>query len=373
MSRTLLGPGILAWNRSERTTNRYGSIYLHHNKRRIKLIKPARTEGRLLARIIGVKPTGDSGDWRNGIPPARRRSPPSSGQEIYLTEKGTIKLVDDMLHFMPSDHRQSLRMNPRALWQCRHHLIELYIEYDSHSYMNDIRGYFDLTAVTNAIDQLRQAEAGRAQAAFDTPAPEIDETGDRLTRTLKCPRCRSKVRTFNAPFPGGVAICPVCFSRWTPIPEPPNRSDLWGLLVGLTVPITLAIAVACYSIATSQQIKEAGILPENAREAAPGLRNLSRQLQEEREEDESRPSLASPRQNIAANGPPRDRLFVVRPLTDQEKQQNDLQKEQMAQRAFPIDLEMGQVPEKKPDKLTKRSTQRPRRRRTPFEKLIEIK
>ena len=123
----LLGTGVLNWDRTERVSNRYGSVFLLLNEEvgceeRVDL-KSIKGHGQLIAKILEVRPSYHVGDLFRGIAPGGA----VEGEEVVLGE-GTLFYEDEAVGLEPKQERNSDWLDPEKLYRCHHQTVELYFK-----------------------------------------------------------------------------------------------------------------------------------------------------------------------------------------------------------------------------------------------------
>lgn len=143
MKKILIGTGVLTWNRSERVSNRYGSIYLGVQDSELSTVTHKLTEtkidiieklvgkaGKLIAVAIETRQSTHIGDLFRGISP----STPDVGEVIELgdgflfTEPNPYEENCHMIGVKPLEEREDDWMNPNALYRAHEQTVELYFE-----------------------------------------------------------------------------------------------------------------------------------------------------------------------------------------------------------------------------------------------------
>lgn len=125
---TLLGTGVLTWNRSERVTDRYGTVRLGPAPDAESTITLSNTNagcrGTLIARILATRKSTHVGDlFRNLFPIT-----PMVGDQIKLGHGQLFFEEDDGIQSVgvcPPDGRHSDWLEPHALYTCHHQTVEL--------------------------------------------------------------------------------------------------------------------------------------------------------------------------------------------------------------------------------------------------------
>ena len=141
---TLIGRGVLNWQRMERVSDRYGAVHLDdHSGEYLGVedipagpIKAAFVPvtrqrvgktGKLIATVLEARKSGHIGDLFRGISPRV----PKVGQKIelghgalfYEQNRYDPKLTE--VGLCPPDGRRSDWLNPRALYDCHDQTVEL--------------------------------------------------------------------------------------------------------------------------------------------------------------------------------------------------------------------------------------------------------
>lgn len=127
-TKELIGMGKLNWRRHERVGDRYGSICLMHEEGEGTFDLPKfQGYGKLIAEIITNRESMHIGDMFHGFFPTK----PEIGEIIELGE-GTIFYdrdeYGDMVGLKPKDDRDTLWLNPKALYRCHEQTVDLYFE-----------------------------------------------------------------------------------------------------------------------------------------------------------------------------------------------------------------------------------------------------
>lgn len=139
---TMLGRGVLNWNRYERIGDRYGAIWLYREPMTEAFNPNANTErhpwpalpagrGRLVAEVLEARESPHIGDIARGLFPHT----PKVGERILLGE-GTLFLEDydgkeggcPALGLRPDEDRDYDWMDSKALYRCHNQTVALTFE-----------------------------------------------------------------------------------------------------------------------------------------------------------------------------------------------------------------------------------------------------
>ncbi|MBI3584229.1 MAG: hypothetical protein HY096_09830 [Nitrospinae bacterium] len=123
-----IGKGVLNWDRKERISDRYGTVFLFFDEWCDKycrfLDKSINNQhGKLTAKVIKTRKSMHIGDLVRGFFP----STPKVGQKFTLGE-GKVFFVGDAVGLVPDDVRDSDWLNPKVLYKLHHQTVELYFE-----------------------------------------------------------------------------------------------------------------------------------------------------------------------------------------------------------------------------------------------------
>jgi hypothetical protein len=134
-----LGLGQLWWPRSERQTDRYGTVFLLTGPDADTYVPfenaPVGQPGRLVAVVVETRRSGHCGDIARSIVPTT----PTVGEEITLgtgtlfTETDTDLGLTNAVGLVPDDHRDSDWLHPRALYRCHNQTVRLELRIGSHT------------------------------------------------------------------------------------------------------------------------------------------------------------------------------------------------------------------------------------------------
>lgn len=141
MTKTLLGTGVLTWNRSERASDRYGTVALIADGENSQtrggsylLLERVCGRGRLFVVVLEERTSTHIGDLVRGIFP----KPTRAGSKILLNKKaGTVFLEKNVqagisIGIRPDDPTQTSDwLDPRQLYRVHEHLVELWYEYET--------------------------------------------------------------------------------------------------------------------------------------------------------------------------------------------------------------------------------------------------
>lgn len=142
--KTLIGTGALSWWRTERISNRYGSVALYHENslgatisdgERISkdTIKPLLgQQGKLIAEVTHTRESTHIGDLFRGLSP----STPSVG-DVFVLGEGTFfsepiiedNKLDVCVGVEPTDGRDEDWLDPNKLYQVHEQTVNLYFEH----------------------------------------------------------------------------------------------------------------------------------------------------------------------------------------------------------------------------------------------------
>lgn len=128
----LVGEGVLTWNRHERVSDRYGTVYLmaeggdslggeNEDARPALRIPDREARGCLVAEIVNTRESTHIGDFFRGIRP----STPTVGDVILLGE-GSIFREEYSVGLSPKDDRTSDWLDPHALYRCHEQTVRLW-------------------------------------------------------------------------------------------------------------------------------------------------------------------------------------------------------------------------------------------------------
>lgn len=130
----VLGQGRLTWPSAERTTDRYGTVYLLPDG--TDLSDPARSRltvdpalagrvGTLVAEILHTRRSGHTGDLARGLPPAT----PAVGERITLGHGTTFLECPQpglqAIGLAPADGRHTDWLDPPALYRAHGQTVRL--------------------------------------------------------------------------------------------------------------------------------------------------------------------------------------------------------------------------------------------------------
>jgi hypothetical protein len=126
-----LGLGQLWWPRSERQTDRYGTVFLLTGSDADTYVSfqnaPVGQPGRLLAVVVETRRSGHCGDIARSLAPTT----PTVGEEITLgagtlfTETDADLDVPNAVGLAADDHRDADWLDPRALYRCHNQTVRL--------------------------------------------------------------------------------------------------------------------------------------------------------------------------------------------------------------------------------------------------------
>lgn len=125
---TLLGIGELNWHRSERITDRYGSVGLFCGDKTIELNSAMELQGltgKLICRVIEARKSPHIGDFMRGLFPET----PEIGEELTLGEGiFFVEMNKDGFYvgLEPSDGRESDWLNPKNLYRAHSQTVSLH-------------------------------------------------------------------------------------------------------------------------------------------------------------------------------------------------------------------------------------------------------
>ncbi|TSC81145.1 MAG: phosphoadenosine phosphosulfate reductase [Parcubacteria group bacterium Gr01-1014_19] len=122
-----LGTGVLSWNKSERVSDRYGSVILTpspDNEKSISLIQVnAGRRGRLVVIVKETRQSRHIGDLFHGVFPKT----PKVGQKITLGE-GSLFFEDGGVGLHPDDGRGTQWLDICALYKAHEQTVTLCFE-----------------------------------------------------------------------------------------------------------------------------------------------------------------------------------------------------------------------------------------------------
>lgn len=125
----ILGKGILTWPVQERTSDRYGCVFLLRSlssASRITLDQiPAGARGSLIASVIEVRRSGHIGDLFRGVFPQT----PEVGERVELGS-GTLFFDDGCAGLVPLDGGEQPWLDVHALYRAHEQTVELIFEPD---------------------------------------------------------------------------------------------------------------------------------------------------------------------------------------------------------------------------------------------------
>ena len=118
-----LGSGVLNWERSERVSDRYGtvSLYVNTDQEESVDLKEVSGYGELKAKIIETRDSYHIGDLFRGFQPGGAKV----GDEIVLGQ-GNLFFVDWHVGLEPLKPRNRDWLNPKALYKCHFQTVELF-------------------------------------------------------------------------------------------------------------------------------------------------------------------------------------------------------------------------------------------------------
>ncbi|SEP50605.1 phosphoadenosine phosphosulfate reductase family protein [Amycolatopsis saalfeldensis] len=132
-----LGQGQLWWPRSERQTDRYGTVFLLTGPDGDTYVSfgnaPVGQPGRLVAVVVETRRSGHCGDIARSLAPTT----PTVGEEITLgagtlfTETDADLGVPTAVGLVPDDQRDTDWLVPRALYRCHNQTVRLELRVDS--------------------------------------------------------------------------------------------------------------------------------------------------------------------------------------------------------------------------------------------------
>jgi hypothetical protein len=138
MRQISLGKGVLTWNREERVSDRYGTVYLMEEGHTSLTTKSSPSlvgaetptlsgkKGKLVAVVLEARESTHIGDMFRGIRPRT----PGVGQSIELGEGllFTEPAYDGglIVGLQPIDERNSDWLDPRALYDAHEQTVELF-------------------------------------------------------------------------------------------------------------------------------------------------------------------------------------------------------------------------------------------------------
>jgi hypothetical protein len=123
----LVGCGVLTWCRTERISDRYGTVWLMESDsgEPSEIVCP-KGRGKLFALVIEARKSGHIGDILRGLYPSK----PTNGDRFELGE-GTafLQKMDGVIcvGVKPGD-RENDWLNPECLYRCHNSLVELHWE-----------------------------------------------------------------------------------------------------------------------------------------------------------------------------------------------------------------------------------------------------
>ncbi len=135
MDTVILGAGALNWRADERRTDRYGTVHLNRVPSAVDHdatpdperfdTAPVGAHGRLVAVIVGTRPTSHIGDLARGVAP----KPAPVGTEITLGT-GTLfveasRYGNTEIGVRPDDGRDHAWLDPAALYRCHEQTVRL--------------------------------------------------------------------------------------------------------------------------------------------------------------------------------------------------------------------------------------------------------
>jgi hypothetical protein len=136
----LIGQGVLNWNRSERVSDRYGSVMLTRDAMTSPLSgnmgyahiseEHEGKQGRLIAIVRESRLSPHVGDFFRGFCPPPEPTP--VGTELVLGT-GTVFVEDNeeggaCVGLSPDDERRSDWLDPRVLYQLHNQTVDLFFE-----------------------------------------------------------------------------------------------------------------------------------------------------------------------------------------------------------------------------------------------------
>jgi len=123
----LIGRGVLTWNKLERISDRYGTVWLHQDgteEAPVELHIP-KGRGTLVALVIDARESDHIGDLFRHIYPVT----PKTGDrlelgtgEAFAEKKGRSPLS---IGVKPDDGRKNDWLDPEKLYRCHNSLVEL--------------------------------------------------------------------------------------------------------------------------------------------------------------------------------------------------------------------------------------------------------
>lgn len=133
----LIGTGILTWDKNERISDRYGSVWLMNSGNslsegidvaKINLDKSLIGKHvKLMAEIVETRQSTHVGDLFRGIYPRT----PKVGDLIVLGEGELFSKYNDdhtIIGLKPRDGRDRDWLNPRSLYDCHEQTVKLIVE-----------------------------------------------------------------------------------------------------------------------------------------------------------------------------------------------------------------------------------------------------
>jgi hypothetical protein len=137
-ARIELGQGQLWWPRSERQTDRYGTVLLLIGPDAEDYVSfenaPVGQPGQLVAVVVETRRSGHCGDITRTLAPTT----PTAGEEITLgagtlfTETDPDLGVPTAIDLAPDDHRDTDWLDPRASYRCHNQTVRLELRIGSH-------------------------------------------------------------------------------------------------------------------------------------------------------------------------------------------------------------------------------------------------
>lgn len=124
-----LGTGILNWNRTERVSNRYGTVHLYtalDSEEMVALNRVQKgTRGRIIAVVEETRQSRHLGDLFNKVFPRT----PTVGQHITLGE-GSLFFAEQAVGLIPTDERMvdAPWLDVRSLYDAHEQTVSLYFE-----------------------------------------------------------------------------------------------------------------------------------------------------------------------------------------------------------------------------------------------------
>lgn len=135
-----IGLGVLGWDRDERVSNRYGSVYLGRDAYPDRGVCPyfevdrealARLEGqrvRLWAYVLEVRQSGHIGDLFLGVSPSTPEVASEHVLGVGVLRVGKGYDGSSRVVLEPLDGRPELWMDPRVLYRLHDQTVELFAE-----------------------------------------------------------------------------------------------------------------------------------------------------------------------------------------------------------------------------------------------------